>query len=136
MDPFLRFGYAVKKDVEQLGSVDTYLECQACKASVYALDSAIRTKVVTKALEQFGVLVCNQIESLNHTVCPGAVTEMGDIIVPVLTNFLLSPDYLCSRVMKICTDPFEVLDHKEFVTRILSDKPEFLKNNDFVHNLY
>jgi hypothetical protein len=95
----LKFAHSIKRTTEKSGSTTSFLECESCKASVYALDSAIRTKVVTKALESFGVLVCNQIEKTNNTVCPGAVTEMGDVIVPTLTNFLLSPDYLCSRVL-------------------------------------
>jgi len=70
-------------------------------------------------------------------VCPGAVKEMGDIIVPVLADFLLSPEYMCNRVLDACNDvEFVVLENKDFVDRVLSDKPEFLSNNDFVDNLY
>lgn len=75
-----------------------------------ALDSGMRTQVITKSLEEFGVLVCNQIETQNNTVCPGAVGEMGDIIVPVLANFLLSPDYVCSRILTMCDPVFKELD--------------------------
>lgn len=81
-------------------------------------------------------MVCHQIETANNTVCPGAVTEMGDIIVPVLANFLLSPDYICSRILQQCSPAFKELDQNEFVTRILSDKPDHIKTNDYVDNLY
>ncbi len=108
VNPMLEIAHTVKVPSftdDALGYLDTatsFVECQACKVGITALDSAIRSKVVTQALEQFGILICNQIEKTNNTVCPGAVKEMGDIIVPVLTNFLLGPEYLCSRVMKVC----------------------------------
>lgn len=70
----------------------------------------MRTQIVTKSLEEFGILVCHQIETANNTVCPGAVTEMGDIIVPVLANFIMSPDYICARVLKMCDAVFKELD--------------------------
>jgi sphingomyelin phosphodiesterase len=101
-----------------------------------AIDSTIRSQVITKSLEEFGVLVCQQIETANNTVCPGAVTEMGDIIVPVLANFLLSPDYVCSRILSMCDPIFKELDQNDFVKRVLADKPEHLMTNDFVDKMY
>ncbi len=61
---------------------------------------------------------------------------MGDIIAPVLANFLLSPDYICSRVLNKCDPVFRELNQTDFVTRVLSDKPDHLKSNDFVDSLY
>lgn len=58
-------------------------------------------------------------------------------MVPSLTKFLLSPDYVCSRLLKSCHDvDFEVLTHEDYVERVLKDKPEFLEGNDFIDNLY
>ena len=142
VDPLLSASHSIRTPsfiddaYQYIEETSSFLECNACKAGIYALDTAIKTKVVTQALEEFAILICNQMMTANNTVCPGAVTEMGDIIVPVLANFLLGPDYLCSRVMKVCHDPFVELDHKDFVNRVLSDKPEWLKSNDYVHNLY
>ena len=78
-------------------------------------------------------MVCDQIEKNNNTVCPGAVTEMGDVIVPTLTNLLLSPDYICSRVLSTCESEYVELSQDDYVKRVLSDKPDFLKANDYVH---
>ena len=106
VNPLLKFTHSVKRTAERSESLGSFIGCETCKASVYALDSAVRTKTITKALESFAVLVCDQMESTNTTVCPGAVTEMGDIIVPTLTNFLLSPDYICGRVLDHCQEEF------------------------------
>jgi len=135
VNPLLKFSHAVK-DSKATKAGDSFLACEACKASVYALDTSIRTKTITKALEQFAVLVCDTIEAQNTTVCPGAVTEMGDIIVPVLANFLLGPDYLCANVLNYCQKEFVELSQSDYVHRVLSNKPNFLENNDFVQNLY
>jgi len=40
----------------------------------------------------------------NGTVCHGAVKEMGDIIVPVIAQSLLSPDYFCSEFLSYCSN--------------------------------
>lgn len=133
---YLLFSYAYTKENILKSSVGDWLQCQTCKASVMALDGGMRTKVVTKSLEEFGVLVCNQIETANNTVCPGAVGEMGDIIVPVLANFLLSPDYVCSRILSMCDPVFKELDQNTFVNRVMAEKPDHLKTNDFVDKLY
>lgn len=35
---------------------------------------------------------------------------MAEVIIPTLTNFILSPDYLCSRVLAMCDPVFKELD--------------------------
>jgi hypothetical protein len=61
---------------------------------------------------------------------------MAEVIIPTLTNFILSPDYLCSRVLSMCDPIFKELDQNDFINRVLADKPEFLKSNNFVNDLY
>ena len=103
---------------------------------VQGIDSSIKSQVVTQALEEFSIMVCHQIETQNNTVCPGAVTEMADVIIPTLTNFILGPDYLCSRVLGMCDPIFKDISQADYITRVISDKPEHLKTNDFVDKLY
>jgi len=94
-DPYLRMVYssAASDDSEEPeSSLGGMLKCQVCKKTVGTIDSELVKESVVSALEDFGILICDQTQSANATVCPGAVTEMGDIIVPVLTNFLLSPE--------------------------------------------
>ena len=61
---------------------------------------------------------------------------MADVIIPTLTNFILGPDYLCSRVLGMCDPIYRELDQNDFIQRVMSDKPESLKSNDFVNKLY
>lgn len=101
----------IKKTLTEGASYASLKECMLCKTALSTLDNVVRTETVVNALESFAVLICHQVESTNNTVCPGAVKEMGDIIVPVLTNFLLSPEYVCNKVLGACNDvSFEALD--------------------------
>jgi len=62
---------------------------------------------------------------------------MGDVIIPSLANFLLGPDYFCSRLLQVCDSPkFTVLKEKVDIDRILSDKPDKIKKNDFLNKIY
>ena len=84
-----------------------------CKAACFGIDGIVgwKTKVITETVEEIGVLVCKEIEKdKNDTVCPGAVKEMGDVIVPALASFLFTSDYLCSRQLRLCPPVFRELD--------------------------
>ena len=94
--------------------------CDLCRATIGGLDEVLKTRVITDALEAIAEKICHSVMPRNITVCPGAVKEMGDIMVPVLTRFLVSPDYVCGRLIQACLDvEFVVLDHKSYVDRVL-----------------
>jgi hypothetical protein len=91
------------------------------------LDKTINTKVITNLILTLAEKVCDKMESKNNTVCPGAVTEMGVIILPVLTDLFLSPDYFCNMVKPVCNDvEYTVLNDTNYVNRVLSDKPDHI----------
>jgi len=58
----------------------------------------------------------------------------------VMTNFkkkTFEPNYFCSMFLPICKpSKYTFLDPKADAKQILADKPEFIKNNDFINNLY
>jgi hypothetical protein len=96
---------------EKLDNVESFAQCKLCRTAFSTIDDVVRKETVTNAILKVAELICNQVESANNTVCPGAVTEMGDIMIPVLADFLLSPDYMCNRVLSYCNDvEFTVLD--------------------------
>jgi hypothetical protein len=55
-EPIMKFYYGTKKAT---GSISDWLECQSCKTTVFGLDIAVKSQIITNALEEFGVLVCN-----------------------------------------------------------------------------
>eukprot|EP00345_Euplotes_harpa_P014290 CAMPEP_0168352526 /NCGR_PEP_ID=MMETSP0213-20121227/22640_1 /TAXON_ID=151035 /ORGANISM="Euplotes harpa, Strain FSP1.4" /LENGTH=520 /DNA_ID=CAMNT_0008363827 /DNA_START=173 /DNA_END=1731 /DNA_ORIENTATION=+ len=47
------------------------------------------------------------------------------------------PEYFCEVLLQVCShENYSVRYSDEDVSRILSDKPSFIQNNDFVNNLY
>ena len=57
--------------------------------------------------------------------------------VKKLKSKALEPEYLCSMIIDACpSDHYEYLDPKVDIERILSDKPEFIKDNDYIDKLY
>lgn len=113
------------------------LGCDLCRLSVGSFDETFKSRLVTDALEGIGVQGCNQIMSKNTTICPGIVKMMGDVIVPTLTKFALSPDYVCNKLVQSCNDvDFRILTRESYVDRVLADKPNHIQDNDFVNKLY
>lgn len=55
---YLSFTYAFTKSSILEQSVDDWLQCGTCHASVSALDASVTTSIVTQSLEEFGVMVC------------------------------------------------------------------------------
>ena len=62
---------------------------------------------------------------------------MADSLLPALAEGILSSQRVCTEYLNLCDTPnITQLDVNEYVTRVLSDKPESIKNNDFVDSLY
>jgi len=54
-----------------------------------------------------------------------------------LSNFLLSPEYVCEVEMEICNrSNFTKLDPQTFIDRVLIGKPEYLADDNFQNFLY
>lgn len=70
-------------------------------------------------------------------VCIGAIKEMGEVVVPQLIHSVFSPKYFCSRISGFCSKPeYKTLKSQDFVDRLLSEKPEFIANNDYSDKLH
>jgi hypothetical protein len=79
--------------------------------------------------------LCSNV--LDADVCRGAVTEMGDVIVPALTEGILDPDYFCSEFLGYCSSSNYYLFYSEdWVDTLLKSKPESLKDNNYLNNIY
>lgn len=62
----------------------------------------------------------------NATVCHGAVKEMGDVIIPVIENSLLDPDYFCSEFVGQCDTKYYIFYAEQWVEDLLKTKPASL----------
>lgn len=54
-----------------------------------------------------------------------------------MTHDLLRSEYSCSRMLGFCSSPnYKYLPSSDYISRVLSDKPEFLSSNDYVDKQY
>lgn len=99
----------------------------------------LTTRKAMDTLEGFAATICaDYVEKSNSTVCAPATKMMGDIVVPSLVEFYLSPDFFCSpRMMNYCDSPnYITLSADDYVNDQLSKKKEELKTDDFIDSLY
>lgn len=120
----------------QLGSIwQNKITCTACHASMDSFDWVLSRDILRSSLESVASYGCSFF--MDAPVCYGAVHEMGDVLFPQLTEFVLTGEYSCSRFFGFCSSPSWItLDHNDYVHRMISEKPDIIKNNDFIDNLY
>jgi hypothetical protein len=120
----------------ELGSIwQNPITCNTCHFAMNSFDWVLSRQTVRSVLETIITYGCSFY--MNGTVCDGAVHEMGNVLVPQLTEFVLTGDYSCSRLFGFCSSPSWVtLNHADYIRRVISEKPDIIKNNDFIDNLY
>lgn len=101
-------------------------------------DSVFAANSTVDLIEQVADYVCaNDIQNLNNTVCHGAVSEMTEIIVPVITESLLNPEYFCSEFLGQCdSSNYYLFDAENYTDTLLKTKPANIQNDDYVNKLY
>ena len=98
------------------------------------MNSVLTSQAVQGGLEDFAVFICQF--GMHKDVCQGAVHTMISTIMNELPEFLTAPKYFCGRVVGACANPYKVLDPQDFIDRVLSEKPDKIKDNNFIDNLY
>lgn len=114
-------------------------DCLICQSSVGLLGPMINTPEMRSKLEDVAAGICaDYVETTNSTVCAPATHMMGEIVVPSLMHFIMSPDYVCSeRVLAQCEYPkFVELHAQDYLQAQMNLKKEALKSNDFIDNLH
>jgi hypothetical protein len=62
---------------------------------------------------------------------------MGDILIPVLADSILSTDYMCAYFLELCDTPtFTKYFAADYATALLATKPASLADNNYVNSLY
>lgn len=113
------------------------LNCEMCRLSVKGLDIVLRSTAVLDLAEFIAIKVCSTFIEKNDTVCPGAVNMMTKVILPVLSDSVLGADVVCAQTLEVCSSPkYEKLYLKDFVDRVLSEKPSHILDNDYLNKIY
>ena len=69
-------------------------------------------------------------------VCKGFL-NLREIFVSNLIDFDLKPDYFCEEIVKTCdTNLYVEKPVDDYIKRVLADKPESIKDDDFINKKY
>lgn len=62
----------------------------------------------------------------------------ADIVADSLSQLILTPDYFCGKIVKLCDDgpQYDDITDDEAIAAILKDKPKELESNDFIDKLH
>ena len=133
-------------DVEKLfsGSFEDVLEaiklkgCMGCTAGINLFDKVMKEEWVQNALLFVASEICTVFKITKPTsICPQIVNQYGQVLLDVVFNELITRDRICNESMGLCTHPrIEQIDVRDVVNNILATKPESLKNDDFIDNIY
>jgi hypothetical protein len=94
---------------------------------------------ITKILEYLATHICITfgIEGGEKAVCQGAVSTMAGSLLPAIAEGIMSPQRICDEYLHLCGNPHIIeQDVDTYVNNLLASKPEIIKSNDFVDNLY
>jgi hypothetical protein len=87
----------------------------------------------------FALGICEhyKIEGGIPSVCKGAIDMMSLDLLPSVADGILSSQRICDETLGFCKNP-KIIEKPvdQDVKRILSTKPDFLNNNDYVDQLY
>jgi hypothetical protein len=73
---------------------------------------------------------------VNSNICYSFL-NLKDLVIHTLLQFDLQPDFVCEEVFPACHDDLYVeLKVEDFAHRILSDKPDYIADDNFINNLY
>ena len=112
-----------------------FFVCEVCHIGVYGVDFYAKFFLIQYVNERILTLACSFV--LEYDVCWGYVHTSYPVIAANLVDFLLSPSFFCQEVVHMCKKvDYLKLDPNEYIRRILSDKPESIKNNTFLNDLY
>lgn len=128
-------GYSLFGVERMFGSIwQNYFHCLVCHKEVEVMNSVLTSRVFQSSLENFAVFFCGF--GMDKFVCKGAVHTMISTILNELPEFLTAPKYFCGRVTGACRNPYKVLKPETFIDRVLKEKPQEIKENNYIDTLY
>ena len=115
------------------------LSCDLCQAALVTPDFILENKEIRIALDYLATEICVNmgIEGGERSVCAGAVKIMADELLPSIAEGILSPQRVCDEYLHLCPKPdIKDLDVDAYIFRVLSEKPDIIKSNDYIDKIY
>ncbi len=118
-------------------STASYMKCELCKVGANQLKKYLLTDNTQEMVEKVAIQICGDYVVKNDSVCHGAVTEMTDIIGPVLYHSVFEPEFFCAQYLGYCSSSdYKKFAADDFVEKRLATKPKEIQNDDYINNLY
>ena len=110
--------------------------CSTCRSYVTTFDNIAMNRTVEFALEAVLSYACG-VYVLDFETCWGMARSMGRLTVENAVEFILSPNYVCEEIIPVCQKKdYELLEPADYVSRILATKPDAIKGDDYINNVY
>ena len=127
------------KETQFMSSFESKIGCGMCSVAVKPIEGFFENKTIREGLDFIADLLCEHFKIYNGipSVCKGAITIMAENLLPAIGEGVFSPQRICDEYLHLCSSPhIKELSADDFVKKRLADKPEFLKNNDFLDQVY
>ena len=129
------------KKHHDLSNDDSYV-CQACAFSLKGVSKIISNgwleEMTVDSLTAFCYLFLPMAGYSNRSRhCKPLIRQFLDPGLVALSEYVMTKDRVCNEVMGFCHSPtIRQIPIEEAVEKILADKPDLIKNDDFLQNLY
>jgi len=126
---------------EEQNGIGGLVECLACGAAMHKVQGLFRNEFFQYKLMSVVDNLCwigvSDKVNMHYTTCKLFVSGSAPTIMEQLSNFLLSPEYVCEVEMEICNrNNFTKLDPQDYIDRVKIGKPEYLANDNYQNFLY
>lgn len=116
-------------------NVKGWFECTACQTAVPLGVSFLEATGTVQKVQDAVNAAC-KMELVPSKICKGSQFQLS-YAWPNFKNFYFVPDFFCEEIAPYCeSNLYKKNTPESFAKRILADKPEKIKEDNFVDNLY
>lgn len=119
-----------------IGTLIQEAACLGCRATIWTLSTIFLNSIGIKFFHKLSYYGCATFlfdSAQCHTIMDAYVA----MIMNNLAFKTFEPNYFCEVEVPVCkTTEYDILTSKAYTERVLSDKPDFIKDNNYINRLY
>lgn len=126
----------MQEQTKSVTSIFGDVGCFGCKAVIWTLSTLILNPTGIKFFESVTYLGCS-LFLFSRDQCQIISDAYVGMVMENLAIKTFEPNYFCEILLPVCKpNNYELLSTESYTRRILSDKPDFIKDNNYINNLY
>jgi hypothetical protein len=115
--------------------LEYFINCHSCKLTVNYILEAVKDNINRHIISTFLTTHCST--KYNPIYCNEIIGMYFDLIYTNVFDLVANEKYICHYAIPLCEEPvFKQLKHSDYISEVLADKPDFIKNDDYIDNLY